>query len=135
MKNRDNEMAELTSEVSDLIPISEKLKEENECLKTEVAEGNQERIDMLGKIFKKPRTKNHYVFEGHIDAESKRVESLKKQITELTSQIEESKKKENKTNNENNVLRESIGTGVGDFYSSALDIFLTRNTLTQLFLC
>ena len=51
LKNRDNEMAELTSEVSDLIPISEKLKEENECLKTEVAEGNQERIDMLGKIF------------------------------------------------------------------------------------
>ena len=51
MKNRDNEMAELTSEVSDLIPISEKLKEENESLKTEVAEGNQERIDMLGKFF------------------------------------------------------------------------------------
>ena len=44
-------MAELTSEVSDLIPISEKLKEENESLKTEVAEGNQERIDMLGKFF------------------------------------------------------------------------------------
>ena len=77
----------------------------------------------VGDYLGSPWVKFTNSIQGHIDAESKRVEALKKQISELTTQIEESKKKENKTNNENNVLRESIGTGVGDLYFRFGSIF------------
>lgn len=93
LKQRDDEMAQLTDDLADLIPVSEQLKEDNEQLKTQCQEGEQERIDML----------------GHIDAESKRCESLKKEIDGLKVQNEELNRKQDKANNENNVLRESIG--------------------------
>ena len=97
LKQRDDEMAQLTDDLADLIPVSEQLKEDNEQLKTQVDEGEQERIDML----------------GHIDAESKRCESLKKEIDGLKAQNEELNRKQDKANNENNVLRESIGSFSG----------------------
>ena len=53
LKARDDEMAQLTDDLADLIPVSETLKEENEQLKAQMEEGDQERIDMLGKFFYK----------------------------------------------------------------------------------
>ena len=93
LKQRDDEMGQLTDDLADLIPVSEQLKEDNEHMKTQMEEGDQERIDML----------------GHIDAESKRCESLNKEIHQLKTVNEDLTKKGDKANNENNVLRESIG--------------------------
>merc|ERR1739838_210772 len=108
LKARDDEMAQLTDDLADLIPVSETLKDENEQLKAQMEEGDQERIDML----------------GHIDAESRRVETLKKDYEEL-------KKKENKTNNENTILRESIAK-LGEELAQYQANSTAPTTITQL---
>ena len=64
LKARDDEMAQLTDDLADLIPVSETLKEENEQLKAQMEEGDQERIDMLGKFLDKIKIVIFYLNES-----------------------------------------------------------------------
>ena len=64
LKARDDEMAQLTDDLADLIPVSETLKEENEQLKAQMEEGDQERIDMLGKFLDKIKILIFYLNES-----------------------------------------------------------------------